>query len=81
MKQNEKNSFYMKDNLHVAGIHTALDIWRFAVFLDDKICISVWFFSPTFSSYFSPSEYSKCGCEKLQINLSELSIYHIKINY
>ena len=26
------NSFYMKDNLHIAGIHTALDIWRFAVF-------------------------------------------------
>ena len=33
MKQNKKkNSFYMKDNLHVAGIHTALDILRFAVF-------------------------------------------------
>ena len=24
----------MKDNLHIAGRHTALDIFRFAVFLD-----------------------------------------------
>ena len=27
-----ENSFYMKDNLHIAGIHTAMDILRFAVF-------------------------------------------------
>ena len=37
MKQNKKNSFYMKDNLHVAGTHIALDIWRFAVFLYKKL--------------------------------------------
>ena len=53
MKQNEKNSFYMKDNLHVAGIHTALDILRFAVFFKFNFIQNKYFYQKC-QSVFDP---------------------------
>ena len=36
----------MKDNLYVAGTHTALDILRFAVFFFSMTCYSIFMFQP-----------------------------------